>query len=51
MSHLDKSLEGVHAQFVDGLEMEKDWVGGRGPLEAEMASQGSSMGKSQPAEM
>lgn len=39
-------------QFVDGLKMEeKDWVGRRGPLEAQMASQGGSMGKSQPAEM
>lgn len=52
MSHLDNSVEGVHVQYVDGLKMEeKDWVGRRGPLEAEMASQGGSMGKSQPAEM
>jgi len=38
VNHLDNSVEGVHVQFVDGLKMEEDWVGRRGPLEAEMAS-------------
>lgn len=52
MNRLDNSMEGVHVQFVNDLKLEeKDWVGRRGPLEAEMASRGGSMGKSQPAEM
>ena len=39
MNHLDNSVEDVHVRFVDSLKLEeKDWVGRRGPLEAEMAS-------------
>lgn len=34
------------SQFVGSLKLEeKDWVGRRGSLEAEMASRGGSMGK------